>query len=421
MPGMTGTSTPLLGGVSRRLGLAAAGLDSLAPRSIRHWIEGVRGGRLDPAETAAATTFVFRMWVVALFLKALGSGWDVAWHFRFIRDDFAPPHNINLVGDGIAIALVLFHWYTRFAVDRLALRLMTSGASLFVLSAPVDVINHRINGLDITSWSITHFGLYVGTGIMVAGVIRAFTLHPAGRSDRTFLLGAYWFFFLENVWFPNQHQEYGVEEIASWDRGHPYAEQSLLDFAANQIGRPVDRVSLVAFSLPVPAWVYPLWIVAAAGITLMVARRSVGLRWTATVLGLAYLAWRCVLFPLFVVTGFPTSAVPFVVVAAGLAVDLVSRAKLPWLAEAAAGAALVTALVYAGLFLQSEVLVAPPVSYWSAPVAAVVLFVLWAGVRRGASLLEGAPLRASSPSTGDGSGDSVAQHGREELGTPVKE
>jgi hypothetical protein len=205
--------------VAARLGLPVTGLTSLAPRAVIAWLERVRAGEVDVAQRTATLVLVYRTWIVALFLKALGSGWDVAWHFRFNRDDFAPPHDVNLIGDGIAIALVLFHWYTRLGVDRLALRLMMGGAALFVFSAPVDVINHRINGLDITSWSVTHFGLYTGTGIMIAGTLRGWYVHGAGRPDRSLVLGALWFFFLENVWFPAQHQEYGVEEIASWDRG----------------------------------------------------------------------------------------------------------------------------------------------------------------------------------------------------------
>jgi hypothetical protein len=365
--------------VAARLGLPAAGLNSLAPRNVWAWVEQVRAGSLSPGQSAATLVIVYRTWVVALLLKALGSGWDVAWHFRFNRDDFAPPHNINLVGDGIAIALVLFHWYTRLGVDRLALRLMVGGAALFVFSAPVDVINHRINGLDITSWSITHFGLYTGTGIMIAGVIRGWHVHGAGRSDRSLLLGVLWFFFLENVWFPAQHQEYGVEEIASWDRGEPYAERSLLEFAAEQIGRPVDRASVVEFALPVAPWVYPVWIVAAVGLTLVVARRTMRPRWTATTLAGAYVAWRCVLFPLLAVAKFPTSAVPFLILAAGVAVDLVCRLDLPDLAEAALGAVVVTGATYGAIFVQSWALVAPPVSYPSAFAAAGLLFLGWAG------------------------------------------
>jgi hypothetical protein len=365
--------------LATRLGLPAAGLTSLAPRGVWAWVERVRAGSITPAQATATLVLVYRTWIVALLLKALGSGWDVAWHFRFNRDDFAPPHNINLIGDGIAIALVLFHWYTRLGVDRLALRLMIGGATLFVLSAPIDVINHRINGLDITSWSVTHFGLYTGTGIMIAGVIRGWHRHSVGRSDRTLLLGGLWFYFFENVWFPAQHQEYGVEEIASWDRGAPYAERELLEFAAEQIGRPVDRESVVMFALPVPPWVYPVWIVAAAVLVLVIARRTMGQRWTATALSGAYVAWRCVLFPLLVAGNFPTSAVPFLILAGGVAVDLVCRLDLPDLAEAAAGAVAATGATYLGVFIQSTMLAAPPVSYWSAFAAGGLLFLGWAG------------------------------------------
>jgi hypothetical protein len=129
----------------------------------------------------------------------------------------------------------------------------------------------------------------------------------------------------------------------------------------------------------VEAWVYPLWIVTAVGLTLVVAKRSVGHRWTATILAGAFLAWRCVLWPLLVGIGFPTSAVPFLILGLGLAIDLVGMLKLPWIAEAALGSVLVGAAVYLGAFVQSYVLVAPPISYWSAPVATVILFAAWCG------------------------------------------
>ena len=231
----------MTGKVADRIGLTGTGLTALTPTDIKVWLDRVRAGQMNAAEYRATLLLVYRTWLIAFFLKALGSGWDVAWHFRFNRDDFAPPHNINLVGDGIAIVLVLCHWYTRFAVDKIAFRLMVGGVLLFVASAPIDVINHRINGLDITSWSITHFGLYTGTAIMISGVIRGWRLHSEGLPSRSLMLGALWLFFLENVWFPAQHQEYGVEEIASWDRGQPYAEPSLLQFAASETrsrGRP---------------------------------------------------------------------------------------------------------------------------------------------------------------------------------------
>jgi len=223
----------------------------------RAWLERVRAGALSAPENAATLRLVYGTWLAALTFKALGSGWDMAWHFRWLRDDLAPPHDVNLVGDAVVVLLVLFHWYTGFGVDRSASRLMQTGIVVFLLAAPVDVVNHRLNGLDITAWSATHGLLYLGTAIMIAGVIRGWRRHgtdlPAPLYYGT--LGALWFFFLENVLFPSQHQEYGVLSLAAWERGSPYAEQSLLDFAAQQVGHALDRDAVVNFALPVPAWV----------------------------------------------------------------------------------------------------------------------------------------------------------------------
>src|SRR5262249_31061790 len=107
-----------------RLGLGATGLPSLRPGDVRGWLDRVRAGGLTEAESRATLIATYRVWLVAFLLKAIGSAWDVSWHFRWLRDDFAPPHNVNLVGDGVAIVLVILHYYTRFGVDRRALRLM---------------------------------------------------------------------------------------------------------------------------------------------------------------------------------------------------------------------------------------------------------------------------------------------------------
>jgi hypothetical protein len=377
-------------------GQRAAGLAGLVA-ARREWLERVRAGTLTPAEATAALRAVYGTWLAALTLKALGSGWDMAWHFRWLRDDLAPPHDVNLVGDALVVLLVLFHWYTSFGVDRRAARLMQSGIVIFLLAAPVDVINHRLNGLDITAWSPTHGLLYLGTAIMIAGVIRGWRGHGVDLPAPLYLgtLGGLWFFFLENVLFPSQHQEYGVLSLAAWERGTPYAERSLLEFAAAQIGHPLDRASVLNFALPVPSWVYPVWISTAAMAVLLVARRSVGLRWTATAIAAAYVAWRCLLWPLLVAGGFPPSAVPFLLLAGAIAIDLVAQARQPWPVEAVAGAIVVPAAVYLGGYLQSSVLAAPPIAYWSMPLAALALGLLWAGLRaRGDIFQDSGPSRA---------------------------
>jgi len=118
-----------------------------------------------------------------------------------------------------------------------------------------------------------------------------------------------------------------------------------------------------------------------------VARRNMGLRWTATTIAAAYVAWRCLLWPLLVAGGFPPSAVPFLLIAGAIVIDLVAQARLPWPAEAAIGAATVTAAVYLGAYVQSYVLAAPPIAYWSAPLAALVLGLAWAALRSGVAPL----------------------------------
>ncbi|MGM1058780.1 hypothetical protein [Saccharothrix sp. Mg75] len=339
----------------------------------QYWERG-EPGRDTPPRLAAG---LYHLWLAGLLLKLLGSTWDVAWHFKWLRDELAPPHMLNTLGTVIVVALTLFHTYTGYGADRTALRLMQWGTGVFLVALPIDLINHRVNGLDITSWSGSHALLYLGTAIMLAGAVRGWLrLYPATRW-RVPGLAALWFFFLENAWFPNQHQEYGVLEIASWDRGDPYAEPILLQFAADQIGRPVDRESIVQFSLPIPDWVYPVWGLVAAALVLLVARRTLGGRWSATAVAAGYVAYRCLVWPLLAGADFPLSAVPLFLVLVGLAVDAAHLGRVPAPVSAVLGAAAVTGLGYGGIWLQQSFDAAPPILYPSAVATFALLAVLW--------------------------------------------
>ncbi|GAA1349722.1 hypothetical protein [Saccharothrix algeriensis] len=340
----------------------------------RYWERG-EPGRATPPELVSG---LYRLWLLGLLLKLLGSSWDVAWHFKWLRDELAPPHLINTVGTVVVVGLTLFHTYTGYGADRRALRLMQWGTGVFLVALPIDLINHRVNGLDITSWSGSHALLYLGTAIMLAGALRGWLrLFPASRW-RLPGLAALWFFFLENAWFPNQHQEYGVLEIASWDRGDPYAEPILLQFAADQIGRPVDRESMVRFSLPIPDWVYPVWGLVVAALVLVVARRTIGGRWSATAVAAGYVAYRCLIWPLLAGADFPLSAVPVFLVLVGLAVDVAHLGRVPAPVAAVLGAAAVTGLGYGGIWAQQALDAAPPIDFPSAAVAFALLAALWA-------------------------------------------
>ncbi len=380
-------------------GSPGTGLRTALP-DPRPFLERVRAG-LSESEAALVVRQIYGVWLVALLLKALGSSWDVSWHFKWLRDDLAPPHLINVVGDVVMIALVVFHTVTGFGVDKLALRLMQLGCAVFLVAIPVDVINHRVNGLDITSWSFSHSGLYIGTALAIAGAIIGWTRHATGQRRRTFVLGALWLFFLENVLFPNQQQEYGTLALRAFLDGRTTAEPSLLAFAANQLGvASLDETSFRGFALPIPDWVYLAWIATAGMIVLVIARRQLGVRWAATAIAGAYVAYRCVMFALLAGTGFTRSIVPFLLLAGAVAIDLICAAGLPWAVEAVVGAALVTAAVYAGGWAQGEFIALPPSTYVLAPAAAGVLATGWlaaATVHRTRSTPEPAARVATPP------------------------
>ncbi|MFF5985629.1 hypothetical protein [Prauserella flavalba] len=357
----------------------------------RHWQRGAPG----TPTPEWVVRFSYGMWLTAFAFKVIGASWDMSWHFKWLRDDLAPPHLINTVGTVIVCVLVVIHTYTGLACDRRSLRLMQAGLVMFLIAAPLDVINHRVSGLDLTAWSATHGLLYLGTGVMLAGVIAGWLrVSPPGRT-RAVVLTALWAFFLENTFFPNGQQEYGILELRSWERGEPYAEPTLLQFAAEDIGRSVDREAVIHFALPIEDWVYPLWGIGVMALILAAARHTVGRAWTATTVAGAYVAYRAISWPLLLAGDFPTSTVPFYLVFVGLAVDLASRAAR---ARFAVGALLVTGFGYGALWLQSQLRPwllgdaltesAPPSAYWTAPIVLVGVATIWfAAARRGRSEL----------------------------------
>jgi uncharacterized membrane protein YecN with MAPEG domain len=338
----------------------------------------------------ATTLLVFRLWLLAFTLKMLGSSWDMSWHFKWLRDDLAPPHLLNTAGTALAVALVVFQVRTGVGVDVRAKRLMVAGTATFLAAIPIDVLNHRINGLDITAWSASHALLYLGTALMILGVAHAYGISTAPGRLRTFGLAAAWFFFLENVLFPNQHQEYGVLSLAAYRAGHPYAEPSLLKFAADQIGRPVDDLAITKFTLPVESWVYPAWMVGAAMLTLVAARVFVNARWTATAVAAAYVAYRCVAWGILYGAGFPPSAVPFALIGGAVLIDLAFLAgSLSGADRTASGrtavaifGALTVGAAYAGSLWVQAHLAAPPADYAAIPLAALALAGGWIGLYR---------------------------------------
>ena len=359
------------------------------------WLAYMTPGRPGRPTAESELRWIYTAWLGAFLLKMLGSSWDVSWHFKWLRDDLAPPHLLNSAGTAVVIALVVFHSYTGYGVDRRALRLMQWGIGTFLVAIPIDILNHRINGLDITSWSPSHALLYIGTAIMLAGAIRGWWLYAAPGRVRDLVSLGLWLFFVENVVFPNQHQEYGVLSLRAYDAGVTTAEPQLLDFAAAQGQTPT------MFMLPVPSWVHPAWILCAGLLSLVVARKVVGLRWTATTVVAVYLAYRAVMWLGLVALGFPPSVLPLVLLVGAVCIDLAVTYRLPgWIAAPVTAAA-----VYAAGWLQDAAGILPPWnwSWWSIALVVASFTVLWSAVDAVArSRAYAAWLRPVEPGRADG-------------------
>ena len=363
-----------------------ATLKTAAQWALPYWTRGP-AGRATPPDLLRV---LYVGWLVAFSLKVLGSAWDVSWHFMWLRDDLAPPHLLNSAGTAIVLALTIIHGYTGYGVDRAALRLIQWGTGVFLVAVPLDLINHRVNGLDITSWSPSHLALYIGTFFMIAGVVRGWFVSASPGRTRTVMLGAFLAFFLENVHFPEQHQEYGILSLGAWNNGVVYAEKILLEFAADQMGRPVDHIMVTNFTLPVPDLLYPVYAVVVGVGVLVAARMMIGRFGAATLVAAAYVGVRVLFWPMLTFTGFPPSALPLFLVAAGLCVDLAFLLRHP-LVRAVLGSVVATAAVYGGLVAQStlmgpvydllmgqdDLLGAPPLATASAVWAGPGLLVVW--------------------------------------------
>ncbi|MEO7125663.1 MAG: hypothetical protein ABI382_01115 [Nakamurella sp.] len=368
-----------------------------------YWTRGTPG-RVTPR---SVTVVMLQWWLLAFVFKLIGSSWDVSWHFHWLRDDFAPPHLINTLGTGIAIVLVLVHTFTGYGADKRSLRIMQTGTIIFVIAAPIDVINHRVNGLDITSWSPSHALLYSGTAIMLAGVVRNwYTSYPREGSfawQYTAGITALAALLFENVFFPNYQQEYGILSIGAWFAGKPYGDSELMTFMAKQLGMAPSDLTVSHFALPIPAWVYPVWTVVLCVTVLIFMRILIGRMWVATAAVTLYVVYRMLIWPALFYTAFPPSSVPFWLIGVGLAVDLAFVVPMRPYVRAVVGAMIVTAGGYGSLLLQTvlertpldlakmsvpetraayesgSALSTPPIDWSSAWWAALLLIAAWAG------------------------------------------
>lgn len=305
--------------------------------------------------------WVYGAWLGIFALKLIGSTWDVGWHFRFLRDDLAPPHIINTIGMVLGIGLLIFQSWSGLATERRGLYWLQAGVMVFLAAIPLDLLNHRWNGLDLTSWSATHFMLYLGTAGMLIGVIRIWGI--LGRATRWWLPVAlgFWLFLLEDMLFPLGQQEYGTLSLAAFLAGRTTADAELVQ---------AGGANIATFALgAIPLWLYPVYFMTMSTLVLGSARAFIGWRWTATTLAALYLAYRAVAYLLLRAGGFPPSFIPWMLLGAGLVIDLAAHRRWQPMATALA----IVGVVYGLALLIGQWTLMPAFSVLTAPVVAVLI------------------------------------------------
>jgi uncharacterized integral membrane protein len=305
----------------------------------------------------------YRLWVLAFLLKFIGSAWDASYHFKYLFEEYSIPHIVNTIGFALGAYLLIQEWRRLNYLDRFSRNLITIGYVIFLIGIPLDFTYHIAYGIDLTTWSPTHFIYYIGTAIMIFGVWRGYLqytrdIQPSWWSIHT------WFamYLLECLMFPNMQQENGAISYDQYIHGKSIASKQILDL----ISDPASQI----FG-GIPEWVYPIYsILMVALLTILIIRycRSYSIPVMATAL---YILLRFVGKAIFAAVGYPTSYVPITLLFIPLCYLLFRKnSRLAGLAGSAA--------YFLALFVihKTGILITPPLVLWElAPVVVIGVLV----------------------------------------------
>lgn len=293
----------------------------------------------------------YRLWVVAFLLKFIGSAWDASYHFKYLFEEYSIPHIVNFIGFTLGAFLLFKEWRKLQYMDRFSRNLITIGYVLFLIGIPLDFSYHIAYGIDLTTWSPTHFIYYIATDVMIFGVWRGYYLYS--RSEKpTWKPMHTWFamFLLECLLFPNMQQENGAISYDQYIHGKSIASKEILQL----ISDPASQI----FG-GIPQWVYPIYsVLMVAILTLMVIRIFSDYKIPVMAAAL-YILIRFIFKTIFFAVHYPTSYVPITILFIPLFYLLMKRTN--WLAG------LLGSLFYFGVLYaiyQSGILITPPLQEW---------------------------------------------------------
>ena len=246
--------------------------------------------------------------VLGAAMMPFGAYWDISFHSEAGRETFFSAPHLMIYG-GILLALVALlaslgrkpaemRWRDHLQANRVR-QVAMIGMLVVLGSAPLDELWHYLFGLDVSVWSPPH-------AVLIFGAVTAILALSAMEVGR---------------------------------HGPPIALLRALLVAAALLA---GNVFLAEFEYPFPSWhisqtrpdlLYPAFLLLFALIASLVARRSIALRFGATLSVGIYLLLRVTLYPFLAMVGRDVApalslwiALPLLV---GLGVDLFANRRAP--------------------------------------------------------------------------------------------
>lgn len=291
---------------------------------------------------------IYWVWAAGLLLKGIGATWDVAFHFRTLRETLSMPHVVNTIG-GILCAYAFYvEWKQRDARRTGPLLVVLAGIGIFLFAMPFDQAWHMLFGVDLTTWSPAHLMLFGGTAVAVFGVLLLYATdlaqgRPASEAIRSAtakqraMLAFFVVFFAAALYFPLTYNEYTTVAAVTAVESPELMDPELVA-AALAAEDPVF--------LNTPKALYPAYSVAMAAFFATVVRLWLGRGWALVgLVGVA--AERALADTVITALGQAGAALPFQFLAIGVAVELVFLLRVPELATALLAGAASTLAGYA--------------------------------------------------------------------------
>lgn len=257
------------------------------------------------------------LWIVAFSLKAIGASWDASFHFKYLRETTQSSHIVNSIG--LVLACLLWVYMARRVEYKLTKPLKVSGLGflVFFMGIPLDEAWHRIFGIDLTTWSLTHSILYTGTALMIAGTILQVESDYADRvitkTMRTISLYLLMVFVFESFWFPQLQQEQGVISLFLFDHGTPIASKDIVDLLSNPKSQIYGGI---------PDWLYGVYACFACMVVFRIIRFYKLGSFSCTIVAAIYVGFRIITNLIYGLVAYPQSTIPYFLLIGAASVDL---------------------------------------------------------------------------------------------------